>query len=59
MSLNAATWSHGLLKLEAMFWLLLGRREQALGTFSKMIRRWPKDPYARQPCACAGAVGPA
>ena len=46
MSMNAGLWSHGLLKLKAIAWLMLGRRERALEVFTEMIRRWPQDAYA-------------
>jgi tetratricopeptide (TPR) repeat protein len=34
------------LKLQAMLWLLLNRREAACATFGEMLQRWPSDPYA-------------
>jgi tetratricopeptide (TPR) repeat protein len=46
MSMKAAFWQHGLLKLKAMAWLVAGRREPALEVFSEMLRRWPHDAYA-------------
>ncbi|NWG74140.1 MAG: tetratricopeptide repeat protein [Rubrivivax sp.] len=34
------------LKLRALFWLLVGRREVAVEAFGNMLRRWPDDAYA-------------
>ncbi|WP_088280128.1 tetratricopeptide repeat protein [Ideonella sp. A 288] len=37
---------HLLLRLQAMTWLVLGRREQARSVFDSMLQRWPADAYA-------------
>jgi tetratricopeptide (TPR) repeat protein len=46
MPMNATFWSHWLLKMKAIAWLLAGQKEQALAVFSQMIHRWPLDAYA-------------
>jgi tetratricopeptide (TPR) repeat protein len=40
---DVAHWS---LRLQAMFWLLLGRGAQAERVFDRMLLRWPQDGYA-------------
>ncbi len=45
MSMTPRTWAYWQHKLKAMAWLLVGRREAALGVFSDMLQIWPGDAY--------------
>lgn len=44
--MNGERFDYWLLKLRALFWLLLGRHEAAAEAFGEMLRRWPDDAYA-------------
>jgi len=46
MSLRQGGWEYWQLKLRAMAWLLLARREAACEVFTQMLRQWPGDAYA-------------
>ncbi len=46
MSLNTGRLAYWRIKLEALFLLVLARREAALDVFSAMLDRWPGDAYA-------------
>lgn len=46
MSMKSDRWEYGRLKLRAMAWLLLARREAACRTFTEMLQMWPGDAYA-------------
>ena len=39
-------WALTLSRLEAMGWLVLGRREAAVKVFDRMLVRWPANAYA-------------
>lgn len=39
-------WNYLALKLQALAWLVLGRRAAALGVFDHMLESWPDDAYA-------------
>ena len=44
--MNAAAVTYWRLKLRALFWLLLGRRQAAVDAFGDMLQHWPDDAYA-------------
>lgn len=46
MQVKKDFWAYWQLKLRAMAWLLLARREAACELFGEMLRRWPGDAYA-------------
>jgi tetratricopeptide (TPR) repeat protein len=46
MSVNGSGWAYWQLKLRAMAWLVLGRREAADAVFCTMLDGWPLDAYA-------------
>ncbi|HYN65082.1 MAG TPA: tetratricopeptide repeat protein [Candidatus Limnocylindrales bacterium] len=45
MSLNGSGYDYWRLKLRAMAWLVVGRRDAAEAVFDEMLRRWPQDAY--------------
>ena len=46
MPVTSARWAYWQLRLQAMAWLVVGRRESALAVFSDMQAHWPQDAYA-------------
>jgi len=44
--MNRDRFAHGLLRLRAMGFLVLGRTAQAEAVFGQMLQRWPGDAYA-------------
>jgi tetratricopeptide (TPR) repeat protein len=46
MPVNGERLAYWHLKLRAIVWLLLNRREAAEAEFSEMLKRWPHDAYA-------------
>jgi tetratricopeptide (TPR) repeat protein len=45
MSLTPGRIAYWSLKLQGMGWLVLGRQQRALETFSEILKHWPRDAY--------------
>jgi tetratricopeptide (TPR) repeat protein len=46
MSMNPGRLAYWRLKMQALGWLVVARRAQALEVFTSMLRHWPGDAYA-------------